>query len=22
NKLDDCKISKIEAWVKAGSPDN
>ncbi|MFZ1454640.1 MAG: hypothetical protein WAT46_01265 [Saprospiraceae bacterium] len=21
-KLDDCKISKIEAWVKAGSPNN
>lgn len=21
-KLDDCKISKIESWVKAGSPNN
>lgn len=21
-KLDDCKISLIEAWVKAGAPDN
>jgi hypothetical protein len=22
SKLDDCKISKIEAWVQAGSPNN
>ncbi len=21
-KLDDCRIAKIEAWVKAGSPNN
>ncbi|MFZ1750079.1 MAG: hypothetical protein WAU01_07805 [Saprospiraceae bacterium] len=22
SKLDDCKIAKIESWVKAGSPNN